>query len=116
MDKRYQLIYPYVNNKIYEFSTLMKCAKFCCSEIEKNFISEGLTRVTHFIIKDIDTKEIFTFNLTKPLEKTNDDILLTNNIETNKIDILENKISKLENDIQNIKKYLKFIHLNNQKS
>lgn len=102
MDKRCQLIHPYVSNTIYEFPTLIQCAKKSCTDIENNFIKEGLTKVSSFTLKDIDTKEMFTFNMTTPLNKFQQ----TLPTENNKIHDLEQKINKLENDISIIKQIL----------
>jgi hypothetical protein len=93
MDKRYQLIHPYVSNQIYEFPTLMQCAKKCCTDIENNFIAEGLTNVTSFTLKDIDTKEIFTFNMNTPLNKshqTEQGLLLMGDVENDRVQKLKN--------------------------
>lgn len=110
MDKRYQLIHPYLSNHIYEAPTLSLCAKQCCDDIEKNFSKEGLSTVNSFTLKDIDTKEVFTFNMKIPLSKTlyqpPDDLILMGDIENNEIAHLKAKISKLETDINKIKQYL----------
>lgn len=109
MDKRCQLIHPYVSNHIYEFPTLMQCAKKCCTDIENNFVSEGLSNVTSFTLKDIDTKEIFTFNMNTPLNKspqTDQGLLLMGDVENDKISRLEQKINKLEDDMSKIKQIL----------
>lgn len=116
MDKRCQLIRPYVSNNIYEFPTLMQCAQKCCTDIENNFISEGLINVTSFTLKDIDTKEIFTFNMNIPLNKqplnksvqmnTDQGLLLMGDVENDKVNMLEQKINKLEDDMSKIKKIL----------
>lgn len=113
MDKRYQLIHPYLSNHIYEAPTLSMCAKRCCDDIEKNFIGEGLNTVSSFTLKDIDTKEVFTFNMKVPLSKTVpqpiEDLILmgdNGNIENNEIIDLKTKMTKLESDINKIKQYL----------
>lgn len=117
MDKRCQLIRPYVSNTIYEFPTLIECAKRCCTDIENNFIAEGLLTVTSFTLKDIDTKKIFTFNMNTPLNKspqTEQGLLLMGDVENNKIHNLEQKINKLEDDISKIKQILIIERYNKQ--
>lgn len=108
MDKRCQLIYPYVSDHIYEFPTVMQCAKKCCDDIENNFTNKGLTNVSQFTLKNIDSKKLYTFNLNFPLTKKNKehDILLTGDIEHSKIQFLEEKITKLENEITQIKQFI----------
>lgn len=116
MDKRCQLIYPYVSNNTYEFPTLMQCAKKCCTDIENNFEAEGLTNVTTFKLKDIDSKEIFTFNMNTPLTKKpiEQELILMGDTSNDKIEQLEQKITKLENDITKIKKILIMERYNKQ--
>lgn len=107
MDKRCQLIHPYVSNHIYEFPTLLQCAKKCCTDIENNFVAEGLTNVTSFTLKDIDSKEIFTFNMNSPLNARNEQsLILMGDAENDKIHKLEQKVNELENDISKIKQIL----------
>lgn len=117
MDKRCQLIHPYVSNNIYESPTIIECAKKCCTDIENNFISEGLTSVSSFTLKDIDSKKLFTFNLNKPLFKSSEidqSLLLMGDAENNKFHNLEQKIINLENDINKIKKILIIERYNKQ--
>lgn len=107
MDKRCQLIHPYVSNHIYEFPTLIQCAKKCCTDIENNFVKEGLTNVTSFTLKDIDSKEIFKFNMNTPLTVQHDQsLILMGDVENDKIHKLEQKVNDLENDISKIKQIL----------
>jgi len=63
------------------------------------------------MLKDIDSKEIFKFQMNTPLSKNtvdtkNQEIILMDDTENNKIKKLEQKINKLENDVIIIKQIL----------
>ena len=108
------MIKPY-NNKLYESSNMMKCAKKFYSIIKtENIDANGL-----FILKDIDNNKLYKFQITKHnnqigglvkdvikddnvISKLNDDILQNNNI-TQRIENLENKIQIIENFLDKMK-------------
>lgn len=62
MNKRYQLIKPFLSDKIYETSTLNKGAKKCYNEVK----SSKIIGATEFSVRDIDSYEIFKFKIHHP--------------------------------------------------
>lgn len=86
--RRYQLIEPYVGQKVYESSSLKKGAKKCYDELK---ISGKKT--SHFTIMDIESYQKYTFGIGSIGGGTDG----TKKSMTNgKIDELEMRIQRLE--------------------
>jgi hypothetical protein len=66
-NKRFQLIKPYVSDKIYETDTMMKGAKKCYKELKDNIINqENITNVPdEFTIMDIESYKKYVFKINK---------------------------------------------------
>lgn len=62
MNRRFQLIKPYVSDTIYEAPILMKCAKKCYKEVKNS----KMINISEFAIRDVDTREIFRFKINNP--------------------------------------------------
>ncbi len=62
MDGRYQLVVPFIDNNIYSAKNPIAAAKICYNQIK----SKGTTGLTSFTIKNIDTKESFSFKINNP--------------------------------------------------
>ena len=62
MNGRYQLIKPIMSDKLYDATSLMKGAKKCYNEVKQSRIENAET----FTIRNIDTKEIYTFKIHHP--------------------------------------------------
>jgi hypothetical protein len=60
MHKRFQIIKPFLSDKIVEAATLKKGAKQCYKEIKASRVISS-----DFAIKDIDSKEIFRYKINK---------------------------------------------------
>jgi hypothetical protein len=58
MNKRYQLIRPFISDKLYETNTLNKAAKQCYKEVKMSNV-----KTDEFAIRDIDTAEVFRFQI-----------------------------------------------------
>jgi hypothetical protein len=117
MDRRYQLIHPYVGHKIYNSKTPTSGAKKCYTDLKIDFVHEKVDKIDAFMIKDIDSKEIFTFKIHKPLSKfqENENILKLVGDDTNNNDItntialtnINTRLDGFEKDIFQIKSYLR---------
>jgi len=60
MHKRFQIIKPFLGDKIVEAATLKKGAKQCYKEVKASKIVSS-----EFAIKDIDSKEIFRYKINR---------------------------------------------------
>jgi len=117
MDRRYQLIHPYVGHIIYNAKSVTSGAKKCYTDLKIDFVHKKIDKIDAFMIKDIDSKEIFTFKIHKPLSKIqeNDGMLKLVGDDTNNHDItsviaitnINTRIDGLEKDISQIKSYLR---------
>jgi len=61
MDKRFQLIKPFIGDKIYDASSFNKGAKKCFREI----VDSKIDGIKEFSVKDVDSGEIFKFAINK---------------------------------------------------
>lgn len=59
-NNRYQIIYPYTSDKIYVENSITKAANKCYNEIKQRDIKTYI-----FIVHDIDSGNIFYFNIPK---------------------------------------------------
>lgn len=99
------MIKPY-NNKLYESSNLIKCAKKFYNMIKtENIDANGL-----FILKDIDNNKLYKFQITKNIggliedKKKDDNIILNLNGDIiERIQNLENKMQIIENLLDKVK-------------
>jgi hypothetical protein len=101
MANRYQLIDPYINDKIYEGYTINKGAKKCYNDIKKSG-----KNVSKFRVRNIDNGEVFDFNIHSKhqMEGGMNILKLPKNINFDELSNikLNEKINKLENRIQEI--------------
>ena len=108
MNKRYQIIKPFISDKIYESSSMKKGSKKCYSEIKE----ANLDGVANFTIKDIDSNETFIFKIHHPYikskiiqkggDKSGNNNIGSDIIQVNKLTELENNIKSLEHRILKI--------------
>jgi hypothetical protein len=62
MNNRYQLTKPFLSDKVYESSSVLKSAKKCYQEVKK----AKLPNIKTFTIKDIDSNKSFIFQIHHP--------------------------------------------------
>lgn len=108
MNKRYQLIKPFLSDKIYETQTLNKAAKQCYKEVKLSNV-----KAEEFAIRDIDSAEVFRFKIHNPVVQSGGDIQIgfgtdeelkelkdVQNVESgesgDKLTDLEKRVEKLE--------------------
>jgi hypothetical protein len=85
MNNRYQLIKPILSDIIHESSSILKGGNKCYKELKKM----NKINVSEFEIRNIDTKQIYTFKINKLIGGTsNSDVI-------SRLDRIESKLNDL---------------------
>ena len=96
MNNRYQLVQPYVSDKIYESTSLMSGANKCFNEF-KTTHENDFTSYPTFTIKDINTNKIYTFKINHTFIDNKN--IIQNGGALKRLDDIENRLNILENKI-----------------
>lgn len=90
--RKYKIVEPIINNKIYESNSFKKASKRCYNEIK----SLKLVNVDKFIMKDIDTNQTYSFKIHTPFIQH-----IKNTYDDNDLINLINPINDLDNNLNN---------------
>lgn len=104
MNNRYQLINPFISEKIYETKNITKAAKKFYNEIKEEAQRGGGKTYQTFTLLDIDTKKSYVFKIknhniihsANQIGGCNDAVQLDNSNNGKRLKIVEERVNNLE--------------------